>query len=109
MMQQHARYTTTKPVSIRILLHAIIICVVIPLLQIIGSSASHISLLLVFPAFIIFYSGWRLAEIAAHGVNRVVEITFWMYVYYFFWCVFILATGTRPLSMARKLFDSACC
>ena len=52
-------------------------------MAIVGNTATHLSLVLLFPAAVIIYCGSRLASIAAKGVDRIVEMTFWLYAYIF--------------------------
>ena len=63
--------------------HWFLLCIAIPIMAIVGNTATHLSLVLLFPAAVIIYCGSRLASIAAKGVDRIVEMTFWLYAYIF--------------------------
>lgn len=83
------RFTNKNALSRRgsaFAMHWALICIVIPLILVFNSinRESITRLTIVFPIMIVMYSGTRLARIVAAGANRVVEMTFWLYVYVFF-------------------------
>lgn len=75
-------YTTSRA-TVRFLAHWVTLCIVIPVLSFSGSEMRNASLTLLFPLVVIVYSGTRLAVIATKGSNRIVETTFWLYIYIF--------------------------
>ena len=93
----HAQcYKHTDSVKMSFAIHWFLLCVVIPTIVIAGNTARYSGIVLVFPAAVIIYCGSRLARIAAEGVDRIVEMTFWLYAYIFMGiCAFLQIEAGR--------------
>lgn len=93
----HAQcYKHTDSVKMTFVIHWFLLCVVIPILAIAGNTTTHLDVVLLFPAAVIIYCGSRLAGIAAKGVDRIVEMTFWLYAYIFMGiCAFLQIEAGR--------------
>lgn len=69
--------------DVRLAIHWTVLCLLIPLIIILPNLTNRASIAAFFPAIVIVYSGTRLAQIAARGIDRIVEMTFWLYTYIF--------------------------
>jgi hypothetical protein len=74
---------SASAVTAKFLFHWVSLCIVIPVLSIIGNTTRNAGFTLIFPLIIIVYCGTRLAVITAKGSNRIVETTFFVYTYIF--------------------------
>lgn len=77
------QYGRINKATNRFTVHWFLLCIVVPMMAIAGNAAIHIGITLLFPAAVIIYCGSRLAAIAAKGIDRIVEMTFWLYAYIF--------------------------
>lgn len=67
-------------VTVRHLLPWVLLCIVMPMLSIVGSETWNAGFMPVFPRIIVVYCVASLAVIAAKCSNRIVEMVFWLYV-----------------------------
>lgn len=98
---------SASTVTMKFLLHWVLLCIVIPVLSIVGNTTGNAGFTLAFPLIVIIYCGTRLAVIAAKGSNRIVEITFWLYVYIFLGVSAFLQIGANHFPWAGHYSDGA--